>query len=424
MEKLDWFEWDFTPQNLEFSITQRGILPSYIDKVKLYRDSDLKILAHGQGTINPYEFFANPFNLSENKQLKAGKIIPSSEDTMGKNEYGETVRLTIEPNFSEQFSNAATKNIFIDATVYEAEVILSDTLLVTTQLEWIVNLSIEPYLFPPRQNRDIVKQNLSKDYYSTNRNHFICECTVEGKKWSLSVGEVSKEITSAKFLPGYIKFFDIDNCLPSEDTKQMILAALSFTLGRQLVSVGSTSLSKDAKRVRYTLKTVSLLGEEASYRQPSFPPVKLDLTDKTHFLDENKMSFVLNAVLEKMKDLNLEHSLFLVWLAQASPLSVKAIVEDLLSRPHLTPEENTLLELLVRLIEDFENQHYQLNVSTPRSRILHLLKAQDLEIGDLVPIFGSSELVSQVINGEMEVTQEQAEMLGNLFHVDASLFIE
>lgn len=101
-----------------------------------------------------------------------------------------------------------------------------------------------------------------------------------------------------------------------------------------------------------------------------------------------------------------------------------AIVEDLLSRPHLTPEENTLLELLVRLIEDFENQHYQLNVSTPRSRILHLLKAQDLEIGDLVPIFGSSELVSQVINGEMEVTQEQAEMLGNLFHVDASLFIE
>ncbi|TAF07440.1 MAG: hypothetical protein EAZ77_09715 [Nostocales cyanobacterium] len=85
MEKLDWLEWDFTPQNLEFSITQRGILPSYIEKVKLFRDSDFKILAHGQGTINPDEFFSNPFNLSENKQLKAGKIIPSSEDTMGKN---------------------------------------------------------------------------------------------------------------------------------------------------------------------------------------------------------------------------------------------------------------------------------------------------------------------------------------------------
>ncbi|MBD2693648.1 helix-turn-helix domain-containing protein [Anabaena catenula] len=100
------------------------------------------------------------------------------------------------------------------------------------------------------------------------------------------------------------------------------------------------------------------------------------------------------------------------------------IVEYFLYRPHLTPEESTLLELLVRLIEEFENKHYQLNVSNPRSRILHLLEAQDLGISDLVPILGSSESVSQVINGEMEVTQEQAEMLGNLFHVDASLFIE
>ncbi|MTJ54615.1 transcriptional regulator [Anabaena sp. UHCC 0253] len=38
-----------------------------------------------------------------------------------------------------------------------------------------------------------------------------------------------------------------------------------------------------------------------------------------------------------------------------------AVVEDLLSRSHLTPEENMLLELLVRLIENFEDKHYQLN---------------------------------------------------------------
>lgn len=101
-----------------------------------------------------------------------------------------------------------------------------------------------------------------------------------------------------------------------------------------------------------------------------------------------------------------------------------AIAEDLLSRPHLTPEENTLLELLVRLIEEFENQHYSINASTPRSRILHLLEAQDLEVSNLVPIFSSIELVDKVINGDVEVTKEQGEMLGNLFHVDASLFIE
>ena len=100
-----------------------------------------------------------------------------------------------------------------------------------------------------------------------------------------------------------------------------------------------------------------------------------------------------------------------------------AIVEDLLSRSDLTPEESTLLELLVRLIEDFESQHYQLNVSTPSSRILHLLEAQDLEINDLVSLFGSSDLVNKLINGDVEITKAQAEMLGNFFHVDGSLFL-
>jgi HTH-type transcriptional regulator/antitoxin HigA len=36
------------------------------------------------------------------------------------------------------------------------------------------------------------------------------------------------------------------------------------------------------------------------------------------------------------------------------------IVESLLSRKNLTPEEDTLLELLVKLIEDFEEKHYQI----------------------------------------------------------------
>ena len=36
------------------------------------------------------------------------------------------------------------------------------------------------------------------------------------------------------------------------------------------------------------------------------------------------------------------------------------IVESLLYRKNLTPEEDTLLELLVKLMEDFEEKHYQI----------------------------------------------------------------
>ncbi len=98
------------------------------------------------------------------------------------------------------------------------------------------------------------------------------------------------------------------------------------------------------------------------------------------------------------------------------------VVAELLSRTNLTPEEDALLELLVKLIEDFESQHYQMNVSTPHSRILHLLEARDLEVSDLVGILGSREVVTQIINSQAEVKQEEAEALGKFFHVDMSLF--
>jgi HTH-type transcriptional regulator / antitoxin HigA len=98
-------------------------------------------------------------------------------------------------------------------------------------------------------------------------------------------------------------------------------------------------------------------------------------------------------------------------------------VEELLSRSHLTTEEDALLELLVKLIEDFEDKHYQLNFSTPYSRLLHLMEARSWEQADLVEIFGSSDIVAKIMNGELEITKNQAEALGNFFHVDVSLFI-
>ena len=47
------------------------------------------------------------------------------------------------------------------------------------------------------------------------------------------------------------------------------------------------------------------------------------------------------------------------------------VVEELLARKNPTPEENTILDLLVKLIEDFEDKHYQLNISTSRSIMLY-----------------------------------------------------
>jgi HTH-type transcriptional regulator / antitoxin HigA len=99
------------------------------------------------------------------------------------------------------------------------------------------------------------------------------------------------------------------------------------------------------------------------------------------------------------------------------------IVEELLARNDLTPEEDTLLELLVKLIEDFEDKHYQINSSTPASRLLHLMEAQNLKIDDLIDVFGSLEVANKAIKGELQFSTKQAEVLAKLFHVSYSLFL-
>lgn len=99
------------------------------------------------------------------------------------------------------------------------------------------------------------------------------------------------------------------------------------------------------------------------------------------------------------------------------------IVENWLSRNNLTPEEDTLLELLVKLIEDYEENHYQLNASTPHSRLLHLMDARSLELADLVGIIGTVETVTEIVNGQLELSKKQAEALGKFFHVNPGLFL-
>jgi HTH-type transcriptional regulator/antitoxin HigA len=58
------------------------------------------------------------------------------------------------------------------------------------------------------------------------------------------------------------------------------------------------------------------------------------------------------------------------------------VVEELISRSNLTPEEDALLELLVKMIEDFEDKHYQLNIRKLTSDYLirHSIFSKNMEI--------------------------------------------
>ncbi len=102
-----------------------------------------------------------------------------------------------------------------------------------------------------------------------------------------------------------------------------------------------------------------------------------------------------------------------------------AEVERLMAKGegNLTPEEDCLFELLVRLIEDFEAQAYPMEEAPPHRVLQHLMEARDMRQIDLLPVFGSRGIASEVINGKRSISKAQAKKLAEVFHVSPELFI-
>ncbi len=90
----------------------------------------------------------------------------------------------------------------------------------------------------------------------------------------------------------------------------------------------------------------------------------------------------------------------------------------------LSPEEDHLLNLLVTLIEDFEEKAYPItDKSDPQIALRELMREHDLVQTDLLDIFGSQGTVSQVLNGKRSISKSQARRLSDRFHLPIDIFI-
>lgn len=97
--------------------------------------------------------------------------------------------------------------------------------------------------------------------------------------------------------------------------------------------------------------------------------------------------------------------------------------EELEHKRDRTPEEDTLLTLLVALIEKFEQDYYPLPDANPHSMLLHLMEAQNIQQEDLVGVIDPDKnIVFEVVKGKRDISKEQAKALGEFFHVSLELF--
>jgi len=90
---------------------------------------------------------------------------------------------------------------------------------------------------------------------------------------------------------------------------------------------------------------------------------------------------------------------------------------------NLSSAQEQLLRLLVSLIENFEAQHYQLTPATPLEILTELISEKDLKQKDLLSVFGSQGITSEVLNGKRAISKAHAKALGKFFKVSPALFL-
>ena len=101
-----------------------------------------------------------------------------------------------------------------------------------------------------------------------------------------------------------------------------------------------------------------------------------------------------------------------------------SLVSELLAKGNkLSFEETALLELLGKLIADFEEKFYQPRQATPPEVLLELMNARGLKQVDLAEVLGSKSRVSEVLSGKRELSKLQIKSLSQFFNISAEVFL-
>ncbi len=88
----------------------------------------------------------------------------------------------------------------------------------------------------------------------------------------------------------------------------------------------------------------------------------------------------------------------------------------------LTAAEKELADLLTLLIEDFEEKRYPIPRAKPVDVVRFLMEQHNLLQKDLVGVFGTRSIVSEVLSGKRELNKEHIARLSARFHVSPEVF--
>ncbi|MEA3360198.1 MAG: transcriptional regulator [Thermodesulfobacteriota bacterium] len=97
-------------------------------------------------------------------------------------------------------------------------------------------------------------------------------------------------------------------------------------------------------------------------------------------------------------------------------------VESLMNAKIGTPEGDKF-DVLVTLIEAYEEKHHPVLPPEPVEAIIHQMESQGLSRNDLIPIFGSRARVSEILNKKRSLSINMIRKLQKSLDISAEILI-
>ena len=99
-----------------------------------------------------------------------------------------------------------------------------------------------------------------------------------------------------------------------------------------------------------------------------------------------------------------------------------AVLDKLASKDNPTSGEEKYAKVLVTLIEAYKEEHHSIAHASPVEVLRTLMDANSLRQKDLVPIFGSESIVSEILHKKRDLNKTHIEKLSRRFHVSPAVF--
>jgi HTH-type transcriptional regulator / antitoxin HigA len=101
-----------------------------------------------------------------------------------------------------------------------------------------------------------------------------------------------------------------------------------------------------------------------------------------------------------------------------------AVIDRLLDIPERSTAEEEYLQALTDLVEVYENAHVVIPSVSGVEALRSLMEENGLTQADLVPLFGTRSIISEVLSGKRHLALSHITRLAERFGLPADVFVE